>query len=49
MGAVGVGATHSAPLLLLPAAGFFLSLPPLVAAVPELSAQPPVLGNSSCI
>lgn len=36
-------------LLPAPAAGFFLSLPPPVAAVLELSDQPTVLGNSSCI
>lgn len=48
-GTVGVGTTYSEPLLPPPAAVFFLSLPPPVASLPELSAQPPVLGNSSCI
>lgn len=49
LGQCGVGATHPGPRLPVPAAGFFLSLPPLAAAVLELSAQPTVLGNSSCI
>lgn len=49
IGLVWVGTTHPGPLLPVPAAGFFLSLPPPVAAVLELSAQSTVLGNSSCI